>query len=399
MKITDLSLIFIAVILPMIIVVYVNVSFTIKAQEQEIYYKKIIDVASEDASNKMKEVENSDITVDYGYSGTENNKISVNAQVAVDTFLNNLYNNFGISGNKAAQRYLQLFVPAMAIIDYNGVQISSIEEYSDNGNTVMEHALKPKVAYSYDYTIVENGGLRTMVSGYTDTNAISWHHIEFTMDDFITHRGSYKHMGRIYEYDTKTFYITDDNNNLDLYDGMVPEALNIKPKIIETLTNMRKEVIVNTVVKEITYAINKNNSYARNAGITYNFVFPTTSQEDMYSTVENVGFLAFVQGLNVGNKYLNAKAYNITSLELATRYYFSVPNTDCKYQRNLYHKDESCPEYKLAMQGVDKILPKFSLTKQQSASQIVKVTFSAVANQAAKMAEAKGFYPCPVCNP
>src|SRR5574344_1279874 len=105
MKITDFALIFIGITLPIIIIVYVNVSFTIKAEEQEIYYKKIINAALNDASDKMKEVENSDVEIDYGYSGTSNNKISVNSQVAVDTFLNSLYNNFGIKGNESAESY------------------------------------------------------------------------------------------------------------------------------------------------------------------------------------------------------------------------------------------------------------------------------------------------------
>ena len=74
MKITDLSLIFIGVILPLIIVVYINVSFTIKAQEQEVYYQQIIDSAVQDATNEMKQVENEDSSIDYGYSGTENKK-------------------------------------------------------------------------------------------------------------------------------------------------------------------------------------------------------------------------------------------------------------------------------------------------------------------------------------
>ena len=56
MKITDLALIFVGILLPMIIIVYVNVSFTIKAEEQEMYYNKIINAAVQDAANQMKEV-------------------------------------------------------------------------------------------------------------------------------------------------------------------------------------------------------------------------------------------------------------------------------------------------------------------------------------------------------
>ena len=137
MKITDFALIFVGITLPIIITVYVNVSFTIKAEEQEMYYKKIINSALNDASDQMKEVENEDNKIDYGYSGESDNKISVNANIAVDTFMNSLYNNFNIKGNKTAEQYLQYFIPAIAIIDYNGVQVSSIEEFTENGENVI----------------------------------------------------------------------------------------------------------------------------------------------------------------------------------------------------------------------------------------------------------------------
>lgn len=387
MKLTDLSLIFIAVLLPIIIVVYVNVSFTIKAQEQEIYYKNVIDAAAKDASSQMKEVENEDTSIDYGYSGNQNSKVSVNAQIAVDTFLDNLYNNFGIKGNESAERYLQLFVPAIAIIDYDGVIISSVDDYKKNGVSTIEHTLKPKQYYTYTYTIVKDAnGKYKMVDGYTENNAYSWHHIEFTMDDYITHRGSSK----TETYKTKSFYISDynENNNGDL----APSS--ILDDVVKRLQEIRKDVIVNTIVKEVTYAVNKNNTYARNAGITYNFSFPTTTTEDMYAAIDNVGFLAFVQGINVGNKYLNAKAYSVTSIELTTRYYFSVPSASSKYKYNLYHRDTHCPEYVSANKDtVEKITPRYVLTKQEATSISVKIQKNGIEELY------QGFYPCPICSP
>lgn len=385
MKLTDLSLIFIAVLLPIIIVVYVNVSFTIKAQEQEIYYKNLIDVATTDSSNQMKEVENEDTSIDYGYSGNQNSKVSVNAQIAVDTFLDNMYNNFGIKGNDAAEKYSQLFVPAIAIIDYDGVIISSVESYTKNGTSITEHRLKPKSYYSYTYTIVKDGdGKYKMVDGYTDKNAYEWHHVEFTMDDYIVHRGSTKTTS----YDTKSFYISDIENNGDL------APISILDEVVAKLHSIRKDIIVNTIVKEVTYAVNKNNTYARNAGITYNFVFPTTSTEDMYGAIENVGFLAFVQGINVGNKYLNTKAYAVTNIELTTRYYFTIPNEDSKYKYNLYHRDIYCPEYVISYKdNIEKVTPRYVLTKQEATSSTVKIQKNGLEDLY------QGFYPCPICSP
>lgn len=413
MKITDLALVFIGIILPIIIVVYINVSFTIKAQEQEMYYQNIINIAAQDAANQMKEVENDDANVDYGYSGNENQKVSVNAQIAVDTFLNNLYNNFNIKGNEAAQKYLQLFIPAIAIIDYDGVQISSIEttkdmtdievqsgkiNTSDANWNVTKHVLKPKRYYTYTYTITKQNGINgieyKMIDGINqDPNAVSYHEIEFTMDDYLTHR--YELVADGSKGEPESFYLNDNKYNDSLISGVVSSgatnAQSFKEEVIQKLMMKREDTVANTVVKEMTYATNANNAYARNAGITYNFSFPTTTHDELYGTIKNVGFMAFVQGLSVGTKYLNTKAYGLNDLELTTRYYFTIPNIDSKYNLNLYHKDLSCPEY--VVSKVDDISPRYAITKQHAASMKVSCTI----NEEEKVFQ--GFYPCPICSP
>ena len=111
MKITDFALIFIAITLPFIIVLYINITFTIKAEEMELYYQNIINVATDDAAYQMKQVESQDKQIDYGYSGDSNKKINVNAQVGVDAFFDSMYNVLQIKGNEAAESYLNLFVP------------------------------------------------------------------------------------------------------------------------------------------------------------------------------------------------------------------------------------------------------------------------------------------------
>ncbi len=375
MKITDFALIFVAILLPIIIIVYVNISYTIKAEEQEMYYTKIINIATEDAANQMKEVESADKKVDYGYSGIQDNKVSVNPEIAKTTFLNTLYNNFGIKGNDAAERYLQTFIPVIAILDYNGVYISSQE----NVGGKIEHVIKPKVYYSYTYSIVSN----KVVPGI-DTSNREVHTVEFTMDDYVTHRG-YRNGTN---YEAKSFYISDNNNNSDLCFNS-----SIKSDVVKHLLEVRKQVITDTIIKQISYYINIANNYAKNAGINYEFVFPTITTEEMSSAINNVSIFAFVQGLNSGNKYLNAKSYSVSQLDEADRYYFSIPkNGISKYNLNLYHKDENCPEFKISYHNGDSvstITPAYVLTKQQAAS--AKITYNSEAKQ--------GFYPCPICNP
>lgn len=409
MKITDFALIFIGITLPIIIVVYVNVSFTIKAEEQEMYYNKLITSAIEDATSAMKEVENTDKTIDYGYSGEQDKKVSINPEIAKNTFFNSLYNNFGIKGNDAAEKYLQLFVPAMAIIDYNGVYISSIEEYNKDGSTVIEHTVKPKKYYTYSYYIVKqknNHYSIVSVDDYKSGTIHSLHTIEFTMDDYVTHRGVvYNSSGNV-ELPVKSFYLADtrtgtyvdnngdmsDKNNADLFEGLSTETENIKA-VVNHLKEVKDEVIIKTITDEVAYAVNQNNFYASQAGITYDFVFPTIEQEEMKSYINDVGIFAFMQGLSIGNKYLNSKAYSVSRLELTTKYYLTIAK-DPKSERNLYHATTNCQKY--TDQIHTNIIPEYLTTKQQAAS-VIGIHKKNGSNSDTE--EVKGFYPCPVCNP
>lgn len=400
MKLTDFALIFVGITLPIIIIVYVNISFTIKAEEQEMYYKKMINIALKDAADQMKEVENSDSKIDYGYSGVLDNKVSVNAQTAVDTFLNSLYNNFGIKGSEYAQNYLQYFIPAIAVIDYNGVQVSSIEEFIDSNNDkVLKHALKPKRYYTYTYYIYMDPRDITKLKFTDDYDTAkntlkSTHIVEFTMDDYITHRGYENDITGTTDIPVTSFYISDSKNNESLVSasGLTQSERDILKDIVSSLKAKRKEVIINTIQNEMEYATNNNNFYASQVGIKYNFVFPTLEQGEMESQIKNVGIMALVQGISMGNKYLNIRAYSTSKLTNITKYYLTIPeNGKSKYQMNLYHKDVECPEYRVSKH--EDITPSYLSTKQQAAS------VKALLKNGISYITLEGFYPCPICNP
>lgn len=406
MKLTDFSLIFIGVTLPIILVVYINVSYTIKAEEQEMYYQKLVDSALQDATNQMKEVENTDKGIDYGYSGVWDKKVSVNAQTAVDTFLGSLYNNFNIKGNDAAESYLQLFIPAIAVVDYNGVQVSSIEEYMQDGQKLHSHVLKPKRYYTYTYAIVKDPG---ETYGYrleddpqkiesiknNGNSCVSIHTIEFTMDDYIVNRGEYYDSGWK-SIPVSGFYMSDKKNNSVLFDSdgeLSSDKNGFKNNVIvTTLQSKRKDVIADAVKNEVAYAVNKNNAYAKAANISYDFVFPQIQKNDWYNYVGNVGVIAFMQGLSVGNKYLNYKSYAMTKLELVNKYYLTTYNSASKIKMNLYHKDKNCPEYKIATKCNS---PEYILNRQQAASASSLV----LDDNGIVKATVTGFSPCPICNP
>ena len=411
MKLTDFSLIFIGVTLPIIMVVYINISYMIKAEEQEMYYQKLVDSAVKDATSQMKEIENQDPQIDYGYSGVWNKKVSVNAQVAVDTFFNSLYNNFDIEGNAAAESYLQLFVPAVAIVDYNGVQVSSIEQYTENGQTMKSHVLKPKRYYTYTYAIVTDStktydnvsyGYRfeddpnKIVESKSNGTCQEINTIEYTMDDYVVNRGIYKSGSSWTDIPVAGFYISDEKNNSSLFAknsySSSTNDNNFRNNVIVTiLQSKRKDVIANIVKDELAYAINKNNSYAKAANISYDFIFPQIELDDWYNDIENVGMISFMQGLSVGNKYLNYKSYGMTKLELVNKYYLTTYSDNSKIKMNLYHKDINCPEYKAANKCTS---PEYITNRQQAAS-----TTSNYIDKNGSIKTITGFSPCPICNP
>ena len=461
MKITDYALVFVGITLPFILIAYINIALTIRTFQQEMYYQKMIDAAVEDTMNQMKYVESSELTNDYGYSGEIDNKLSNNPQIAVDTFFNSMYGSLNILDDEASQSIIQVYVPVIAIMDYNGVYISSIEE-TEEGE---KHVLKPKRYFAFEYAVDNRGDAYVAKSDgwhllkydeekkefQISENGIQrrksefyvFHNIEFTTDDRIYHT-IYDNVNQT-SYGTLNYYITDntydpriDKNVLNMskssidniyyapfetseispiYYGMVlksdsNEVKDKKKALIKEfasfLQTYKKSIMTEIIVDELSYAANKNNEYARKKGISYNFSFSLDKNDTMYNDIENMGVLALVQGIKVGNRYLNYKAYNYSDLEVAHKYYLSTgekkndagstgSNVISEDEANslrfgaklkLYHKTEDCIEYLSDITFDDR-----SDNNYKNVAPTQKYTYTKEA------AASMGYYPCPICNP
>ena len=167
----------------------------------------------------------------------------------------------------------------------------------------------------------------------------------------------------------------DNSNNINLvYEGIYTMTSGQKSKlrsdIVKALTNMKSEVIGRTGMKEISYAINKHNDYAGQAGINYTFNFSVESDLAWYETMDGIGMIAIIQGISLGNRYLNYKAYS-KGVELEDKAYLT---------KNLYHISNKCNVYlEYANSTEEKAVPSFYSKKADAATQ--------------------GYYPCPICKP
>lgn len=368
MKTTDFAMIFIAIVLPIIIVVYVDVSLLLKKEEQTLYYKNIIDSAITDATYAMKNVEGQEQNNDYGYSGLTEKRVTVNAKTAVDTFFNSLYDNFQINGDKTSESYLKEHVPALAVIDYNGIYVYSLDEYKNSTGTYIDHILKPKRYFTYVYAIGKTSkkliSLEEIEKTYNMGNPnLEYFTVLFTMDDLI---GIVDDKSGVISW----FYLEDKNNNEKLY-GDNSDYSGLIEDIVRHLKLQRSKTISAIVSKEMSYAVNSHNMYSE---VDYDFTFPDIAISDWEEMVGSVGVLAFIQGINLGNVKLDYVAHGVSGLKVTDRYYASIATAGVS-ETNYYHNSNECIYYLES----NKSFKGYYMNKIDAATD--------------------GYYPCPVCNP
>lgn len=431
MRLTDYALAFVVIILPIVLIVYINTSFVLRAEREELYYKNLVNTAISDATSAMKIVENEDNEIDYGYSGLKDNKVSVNADIAVNTFFDSLFNNLGIKGNANSENVLRTYVPAIGVIDYNGISIYSAEE-DNEGN--ISYVVKPKKYFTYTYYIQRTGSSPSYsysVQEYNESVNINKIHahviyqVTFTQDDYV-----YLKVYHIEDDNTlkdvadsgieyiNAFYLNDNDNNTWLvgssyalynkFSGslLTEEANDLKDKVVELLNAQRKQVIAKVCMQELSYAVNAHNYFAQKAGVKYNFNFSIESDQDWYETVDGIGMVAVVQGISLGNRYLNYNAYSMSDLSLTKKYYISDVTKKTKEDDTsvsevvlglkYYHISENCPVYKKYLAAVENESAgdgyKYYLINGNKA-----LTPSYFINK--EEAAANGFHPCYVCRP
>lgn len=358
MKTTDLAMLFVAILLPIVVVVYVDISFMQKKEEQTLYYTNIINSAINDATYAMKNVEGEELDVDYGYSGKAEKKVTVNARVAVEYFYESLYDNFEITGDSTSEEYIKSHIPALAIVDYNGVYIYSIDNYIDKASNeeYTNYVLKPKRYFTYAYRIKSDGQVEEVdnVELYPDAKVVI-----FTMDDYIGVIGD--------DAVITWFYMEDNNNNQPLYNGNEGEI----DKVIQHLKIKRSQVISQIVSEEMSYAVSNHNLYS---DVDYEFTFPTIALSQWDEMINNVGIIAFIQGINIGNVKLDYVAHGISGLKVTDRYYVTIKTEDVS-ALDYYHNTKECNIYLKS----NKNFTGYYMNKVDAAT--------------------NGYYPCPVCNP
>src|SRR5690606_13235862 len=111
----------------------------------------------------------------------------------------------------------------------------------------------------------------------------------------------------------------------------------IKLNDSNTFDQVRRATIVNAIQSDLEHHINRYNNYAKQNGVAYTFTLPLISQEDWHNTINDVGVLAFVQGIPMGNKYYNNYALGGSRIVKKPVYHGIIANG-----RKYYYSSNAC---------------------------------------------------------
>lgn len=292
MKITDLAIVFTALFFPFFMLINMHAQNMTDTTFVEMKYSAGLRTAVQDGGEMLNVNEMQ--SEEAGYESYK--RFRADKERALSTFSKSIYINMGIQEDKQAQSALWWYIPAFVVIDYDGYYIYSMQSYlgpSDEMN--YHHTWSPKIPYAY-----------------SDGDGNSIH---FTLDKWV----------EVYNSSTNTW-------NSGLQGELVGKTgvpLLDQP---ETFEEIRRMVIVNTIQDGLAYHIKRHNTLALRNGISYQFFLTTIDQEEWVNTINDIGLIAFVQGIPMGDRYYNNYSFGGGRLVKTPVYYGVVePSTGNKY--------------------------------------------------------------------
>lgn len=259
---------------------------------EEISYKKmvmnrIIDTSVEDGVSCL---------IERG----KGSSVKINKEKCVDAFLNTLYLNFGITDDPYAKTKIAGYIPLIVILDKDGLYLYANETYKDiQGYSMISAIWQPKITFAYTKN--------QYVYGFTLENEVS-----------------------VYDRSTGLFY---EGKQTDLKNEITADLL--QDDLV--FDQVRRRTIIETLQRVVNDTINHHNESARQYGITYQFTLPVIEDEVWEQTIDDVGMLAFFQGMPIGidDAYYNEYALGGARLIKAEGYYIQAdPSNGLPY----YHR-------------------------------------------------------------
>lgn len=291
MKITTLAIIVAIILTPASLFIDFSQRRQLQAHEIRTRYNEIMQMATEDATLQLI-TQKSNVSIENIFEGyTKDSKdVDPNLNAALEAFYSTLFMNFGVEDDEVAQDGIKAFVPIKMVVAYDGFYVHTAETFynEDKGKNETAEIWIPKKAYSY-YDPVYNIVINFTLSDYA---------FVYSITDGCWYEGKREELFVRYPGVNSVFYTS----------------------IFDTL---RRETIVRSIQEDLEYYTSRNNYIAKmlNKSLVYNI--PYISNETWNNTIDDICFIAFMQGMPLSGVTDNYNTYGFggTRLKLTSKVY------------------------------------------------------------------------------
>lgn len=387
MRLQNLTIIFIVIALPVIIIL-------------SVFVKYQIDTANLRASYDNKFVGATYDMLQAFQLNTTNNKYSAvsdslvrDIEASVNIFSRSFSSSLGIAGQSKTE--MMLHVPAILFTLYDGYYIYTPTRSEDN--TKYEHALKPYIYYTNEYNVVNAAGSKVgkIIINYSLDNYVAVYYsgdgsyqskagyLEFSVDNssvnasnrnvgiyidgsYDNSSGKYTNVNHIeykgvtidddtaYKYYKEAAEFTKWYNNLIGGLNLEKKNANLSYRDILKITKEnlalpgensefngeKVEVIENIITNHLKQTLQ---TYRNKMGVNYDFNMPVFTPYDWNKILNNVCVISFMQGYPVGTATYNnyviiPSTENKQYVSEKGIYYIGSGGTGSNKADNSYHR-------------------------------------------------------------
>lgn len=307
MKMYHFALVFIVIFITVMVPADLkldNLKTVIESKEQ---IDRCIDTALDDAVSGLAETDSS-------------NTITIDKEAATESFFLSLYSNFGLQSDKEGQEKLNMYIPVVVVTMEDGYYVFYSDEFTgSDGYTYVSKRWSEKLTYTYE----DND----FIYGFTLGDAVTLYDKNLILGGADSQR--------VYSLD---YHDLQTKSEYASYRAMRPDGIMLKD---ETFELVRKQVIIDSVEKTMTYYTSRHNHIAEQYGITYNFSLPAMREEDWAPYLDNVSMYVVFQGYPYGSEvgeFYNRIATAGAKISKSRAYYLEQKGWYLVYHR------EDCPE-------------------------------------------------------
>ena len=329
MKLQNLIIVFLAIALPIIIVLSVYTGLQVKTASLKSQYDSyLIDAAHETLIAYQMNTKNDE----KEYTTIQDTKIR-NIEAALNVFPSSLATSFGATGSSKSNT--MTYIPAVLLTLYDGYYIYTPTKTADNGT--FSHELKPYVYYTKEYT----KGSRIVTINYSLDNYVAVYY--YTGNTYESRAGYLEIDGEIdiseLDNNAKKYYqdayaftnwyndivVSMGLNNLKIQNGAKRNSA--LPGETSSFNDEKYEVIKNSITNNLSQAM-----YVYGRQTPQKFQMPELTGEDWDTVMNNVCLIAFMQGIPVG-----ITEYNNYVIAISTE------NNDYVNEKSIYYINEGVP--------------------------------------------------------